>query len=890
MSTRTATLIANLVDQVSGPAKGMAEALKGTASALDALKAKAGKIDAFKQASKSLDDAAQKFRLAQQNVRKIKAEMEAGGDGAKKLGSALKSAERNADAARAAFKSQGQEVRALRGALEQAGVPLNALAAHERQLQTQINHTTEALKRRKKALADVGAGAAAGRMGPAAGGHAPQAGRGGGAGSAVVGAGVARFGAAAAGIGGGAYIIGDQIRRAAKSSMDFERSMIEVGKATDASGGDLEKYSEGILALARATGKTKEDLASMLSSAGFAGRPKEELMNFTEYAAKATVAWGTSAEDTGQALAEIGNIYDANQKRIEEIGDAINTMADSSASKESDLLDFMRRAGASSKQAGISAEHMLAFGASMKEVGVRTDVAATGFEALLNVMKLGKEFSKKAGDGLKELGIDSTKMRKAFVAKPVETMVDLLEKINKVADPLKRAEIMTNLFGKEYQDDIAKMLNALPKVSKYIDLMSDKAKIAAGGVRFQFGQNLDKDVSKIDRATQSIDVLYKRIGDPIKIQIGSVSEQVNTLVDSLEKGDTILQRLVKRLNGGEAGKPIELPEMNGEGGLEKWFEEKLPWLSGKKWNDEVDKRIGKTGADTDRMNREDADGRRAAEERAVLDRPADIENKIQGQRLAQDQARREAVGATGMRRSVAVEQIGKSDVEVKRLEGELAKAWEAIGELRAGQKRDKGAFGVDGPAGKDVEAIGPGRFGLGLHGTDALPSRRVPLPPPRPPELDAAATAVPLPPPRPAGLTPAGADITMSEIKVEVDSSGFDEANRKADELGARTITPKGDGAGLAPIGTAADEAKAKLAEIGGITVAPQSNTAGIDAVTASARQAAAALREVIALGGQAQATIGRVNAASAGNAGGGARTGKVSSALSGAYSDTGMG
>ncbi len=73
----------------------------------------------------------------------------------------------------------------------------------------------------------------------------------------------------------------------------------------------------------------------------------------------------------GQALAEIGNIYEANQKRIEEIGDDDHTMADNSASKETDLLEFMRRSGASAKEAGISAEKMLAFGAAMKEVGVR---------------------------------------------------------------------------------------------------------------------------------------------------------------------------------------------------------------------------------------------------------------------------------------------------------------------------------------------------------------------------------------------------------------------------------------------------------------------------------------------------------------------------------------
>ena len=124
MTTKTAHLIAKLTDQVSGPAKGMAGALKGTVSALDALKAKAGQIDAFRQASKSLDDASQRMKLAQQNLRKIKADMDAAGDGGKKFASALRSAEREAEAAKNAFKSQGQEVRAMRAALQQAGVPV----------------------------------------------------------------------------------------------------------------------------------------------------------------------------------------------------------------------------------------------------------------------------------------------------------------------------------------------------------------------------------------------------------------------------------------------------------------------------------------------------------------------------------------------------------------------------------------------------------------------------------------------------------------------------------------------------------------------------------------------------------------------------------------------
>lgn len=836
MASRTAELIAKLTDQVSGPAKGMAGVLKGTVSALDALKAKAGKLDAFKQASKALDDASQKFKLAQQNLRKVKAEMDAAGDGGKKLGAAFRSAQREVDAAKAAFKSQGQEVRAMRTALSEAGVPLNRLAAYERQLRGEIDRTTASLQRQKKAAHEALGGAGGrgpGSLGGPGGGGRAGGGPGGAGHGAIVGAGLARFGAAAAGIGGGAYIVGDQIRRAAASSISFERSLIEVGKATDTSGADLEVYSEKLLRLARQTGKSKEELASMLSQAGFAGRPKEELMDFTEYSAKAMVAWQTGAEDTGQALAEIGNIYGANQKRIEEIGDAINTMADNSASRESDLLEFMRRAGASSKEAGMSAEKMLAFGAAMKEVGVRNEVAATGFEALLNVMKLGEEFSKKAGEGLKGLGINSTKMRRQFVAKPVETILMLLNKIKDVADPLKRAEIMTNLFGKAYQDDIAKMLNALPQLSKYLELMGDKAKIAAGGVRFQFGQNIDKDVSKIDRATQSIDVLYKRLGDPIKVQAGSIAEQINAFVDRLEQGDTIAQRLMKRLTGNEKGDNVVMPENP----LQDWFEKNVPYLSGKEWNDWIDSKIGKTGADTERMNREDVEARRAAERQSILDKPGDIETKIQRQREAQVQSRKEAATSSGLRRSTAMEQVGRSDAEIKRLEGELARAWEAIGELRSREKREKGAFGVEGPTGKDVESLGPGRFGFGLHGTDNFTLRTVPLPPKRPEGLG-------------------------EEIKPKVDAAEIEAA------------------------GTKLDAAKGKMTELGGISVTPKVDPSSISAAEAAVDRLIGKLSQA----GSVARSVGSQAAAAIANVGAGARTGAVKTAMSGAFSDQGMG
>ncbi|TNC14923.1 phage tail tape measure protein [Methylobacterium terricola] len=348
----------------------------------------------------------------------------------------------------------------------------------------------------------------------------------------------------------GALLGGLAAASATKSSMSFERGMIDVQKATDATPQQYKDYEEFILKLARKTGKSKEELASLLASGGFAGRPQGELRDFTEYGAKAAVAWRTTPDETGQGLAEIGNIFGVNQKRIEEIGDAINTAADKSASKEADLLEYIRRVGASGKLSGISAEELLAFGAAMKEVGVRTDVAATGMEAFMNVMKLGEEFSKNAGDGLKELGYDSTKMRKAFNKAPVEEMMKMLDKLNKVADPLKRSEIMVNLFGKEYQDDIAKLMNAVPRLKELLELLRDPKK-SQGSVREQFDKQLEFDVSKIDQAKQSTDVLQTRVGNYIKRGLGVISEVFNGAIDGLE-GEAISPQqregMTKKLN------------------------------------------------------------------------------------------------------------------------------------------------------------------------------------------------------------------------------------------------------------------------------------------------------------------------------------------------------
>jgi TP901 family phage tail tape measure protein len=336
--------------------------------------------------------------------------------------------------------------------------------------------------------------------------------------------------------------VGYGIKLATDQAISLERTMIGVGKATNASGDDLKAYEKSVLDLSRATGKTKEEIGSIMAAAAFAGRPTQDLTRYTEYAAKATAAWATSAEETGQALAEIANTYKASQSRLEEIGDAINYVADNAAARESDLIEFIRRSGAAGDQAGLSAEQTIAFGAAMKEVGVNTEVAANTFNSLMNMMALGDEFLDSSKEGFAALGLNAAKVQKEFAKKPLETTVKLLERLAKIEDPIKAAEIRTALFGKEYQDNIAILSNNLSGLAKALGLVGDRSKYA-GSVYSNFTTSINSDVGKLDRAARSLEVLGVRTGNAFKGIAGAVAEEINKAVDKIERGETILDRL-----------------------------------------------------------------------------------------------------------------------------------------------------------------------------------------------------------------------------------------------------------------------------------------------------------------------------------------------------------
>ncbi|GJE00020.1 hypothetical protein [Methylobacterium isbiliense] len=186
MASRTASLIIRLTDQVSGPAKQAAGALKGLAGAgdglsrlknagngldqlakrLEALQAKASKLGDFRAAGRGLQDLGRDLRKAGEDLAAAEqalARAKAAGDKAAIAAARAQqaSAERAVKRTRTAYDKQRSLVQGLRAEVLPDGAPITKLLGTERRLKTLIAATTREYQQRAAAQAESAAKAAA---------------------------------------------------------------------------------------------------------------------------------------------------------------------------------------------------------------------------------------------------------------------------------------------------------------------------------------------------------------------------------------------------------------------------------------------------------------------------------------------------------------------------------------------------------------------------------------------------------------------------------------------------------------------------------------------------------------------------------------------------------
>lgn len=267
--------------------------------------------------------------------------------------------------------------------------------------------------------------------------------------------------------------LGGSITALAALAIQFESAMADVKKVVDFKTPEgFKNLSKQLLDLTDTIPMTANELAAITASGGQLGVAEEDLKDFTTTIAKMSVAFDMSAEDSGDAMAKLANVYKIPIKDIGKLGDAINELSNSSPAKASDIVNTLGRIGGVAKQFGLTENAAAALANSFISLGKAPEVAGTAINGMLTKLMTADKGGKKFQAALGAMGLSAKEVKKAISKDAQGALTDFLKKIEKLPKD-KQMGILVDLFGLEYADDVAVLASNTEVLDKSLKTLQE---------------------------------------------------------------------------------------------------------------------------------------------------------------------------------------------------------------------------------------------------------------------------------------------------------------------------------------------------------------------------------------------------------------------------------
>lgn len=270
--------------------------------------------------------------------------------------------------------------------------------------------------------------------------------------------------------------LGGTVAMPFKFAIDFESAMADVKKVVNfTSEGEAKLFEKSLLSLSKTIPLSATELATITASGGQLGIAKENLLEFTTTVAKMSTAFDMSAESAGDSIAKLMNVYGLTQNQVVELGDAINHLSDTSASKAREVVEVLGRIGGTAKVFGLTTVQTSALSSAFLALGKPPEVAATAINALLLKLKTADKQNKSFQEGLDAIGLSAKDVKKSIEKDANGGLISFLKTLEKLPKS-KQMGVLSDLFGAEYSDDIALLVGGMDNYTKALENTADKTK------------------------------------------------------------------------------------------------------------------------------------------------------------------------------------------------------------------------------------------------------------------------------------------------------------------------------------------------------------------------------------------------------------------------------
>lgn len=435
-------------------------------------------------------------------------------DAVDRITSPLKSINRESRATQVAINELRKQLRGLSGEQDKAAADASALNASLAAQQAHLKKVGEQARRLRAAQAELqNAKQFAGNM-------------------ATTGV--------AAGAAGMALAV--PVAKTVKDFATMETAMLGVAKQVEGARDDAGNLTsvyynmrQEIFKLARTTPMATTEIAALVEGAARMGiQGQDNLMAFTRMAANAATAFELPADQIADNMGKIAGLYKIPMQSIADLGDAINWLDDNAQSKGADIIEVMQRLGGVADK--LDYRQAAALGSTFLSLGAGAEVAASASNAMVRELSVATMQSQRFQAGMQALGLSSENIEKAMATDAMGTIQSVLEKI-KTLNIEDQMRVTTQLFGKEYGDDAAKLANNLDELKRQLDLVN--AAQAQGSMAREAGARNDTAEAQFLMAKNRLLEISARLGETLQpiltnlfMHFGNIADAVNEWVQA----------------------------------------------------------------------------------------------------------------------------------------------------------------------------------------------------------------------------------------------------------------------------------------------------------------------------------------------------------------------
>ena len=313
-----------------------------------------------------------------------------------------------------------------------------------------------------------------------------------------------------------------------KAAMDFESAFADVRKVVDGTEDELNSLSAAIMRMGRSLPLAHTEIAALAAAGGQLGVALKDLPAFVDTTAKMAVAFDMGANEAGDAMAKIANVYKIPIAEIGRLGDAINQISNESPAKASEIVRALSRVGGVAQAFGLSAEQASALSAAFIAMGKPPEVAGTAINALLLKLQTADKQGEKFQAALASMGMSAGALKQAIGEDAQGALLGFLKALESVPKEA-RMGVLVDLFGLEYSDDIAALAGNLDVYRQQLDA----AARAQGSMDKEFAARAATTANNLQLLKNTVSELAINIGSVLLPPLNGVLSSLRPVVEGL---------------------------------------------------------------------------------------------------------------------------------------------------------------------------------------------------------------------------------------------------------------------------------------------------------------------------------------------------------------------